>query len=155
MGNEVRSRRLLRALVDLSSRGEDTRAPLVTAVLTLVAVGTAVVHMAQIYVFFLPSGQFKNLHLGLAFLAALEATPRERGGRRAAWAALALLALVPLVYIHVEYEALVRVRKFLPNGADTAVALLLMALAFLAAAREWGWVIPALAVLALLYGYYG
>jgi TRAP-type uncharacterized transport system fused permease subunit len=149
----------LRTLVDLSARGEETRAPVVTVVLMLVAVGMAVLHMAQLYAFFLPAGQFKNLHLGLAiviaFLVALERTPPERRAERALWAALALLALVPLVYIHVEYEALIRVRRFLPNTPDTVVALLLLALAFVATAREWGWIIPALAILALLYGYFG
>ncbi len=150
---------LAERLSSLSVKHGESRAPLATALLLVAAVGMALLHMAQIHWFFLPSGQFKNLHVGLAiaiaFLAAWEATPRERRPRRLAYGALALLTVVPLVYIHVEYQELTQSRRFLPNAWDSAIAVLLLTLAFLSTVRQWGWTIPALAGVALLYGYFG
>jgi len=146
-------------LAGLSVRREESRTPLATVLAMTIAVGMAVLHMAQVKWFFLPSGQFKNLHLGLAvliaFLGAWEVSSPEQRRLRRAYPVLAALVLIPLVYIHIEYQALTQQRRFLPNQADTLIALALLALAFLSTVRQWGWTIPALAVVALLYGYFG
>jgi TRAP transporter 4TM/12TM fusion protein len=149
----------LETLAGLSARALESRAPLATVLAMAAAVAMAVSHMAQLSWFYLPAGQFKNLHLSfaltLAFLGLWEATPTERRARRLAYAALALITLIPFLYIHVEYEALIQSRRFMPNRTDTLIAVLLLVLAGIAAWRQWGWTIPALAFLALLYGAFG
>src|SRR5690606_4564263 len=109
--------------------------------------------------FLLPSGQFKNLHLGLSiviiFLTAAAALPVQKRAMRLLWVLFAILALAPMAYIHWEYDALVQTRTFLPNQRDVIVGVALLALALLAAGKQWGWTIPALGGLGLLYGYYG
>lgn len=150
--------RLLAAAARWSCRSK-TESPATTALLVVVAVGMAGLHIAQTFLYFLPGGQFKNLHLGLALLITmlgfLEVTPRERRWTRRALSAGALLSLVPLLYIHIEYQALISTRSFFPDTADLVVAGLLLVLVCLAAAREWGWTMPGLAIAALLYGRYG
>ncbi|MDA0991089.1 MAG: hypothetical protein O3A51_10105, partial [Verrucomicrobia bacterium] len=149
---------IIQALAGLSTR-EKTEAPGVTALALVVAVTMAAIHLAQAYVYFLPAGQFKNLHIGFAvlltFLSLLEGVPRERVWARRWLVLLALVTLVPLLYIHVEYQALVEVRSFKPSSLDTVMAILLLGLTFYAAAREWGWMIPGLALVSAFYGYYG
>ncbi|MGH6886382.1 MAG: TRAP transporter permease, partial [Geminicoccales bacterium] len=116
-------------------------------------------HLAQVWQFYLPSGQFKNLHLSssllIAFVAMIESTPSDRRWRRAAYLMLALVALIPALYIHLEYRALVEERTFGPAPADIAVGALLVLLTFVAAWLQWGATIPAIGILGLLYGYFG
>ena len=149
---------LIDCIARLSTR-EETKAPAITAITFVVAVTMALIHLAQAYDFVFPSGQFKNLHIGFAvlltYLMLIERTPREKVWARRLLVLLALLIIAPTVYIHIEYENLVNVRSFKPNALDTTFALLLLGLTLYAAAREWGWVIPILAVSTLFYGYYG
>lgn len=134
--------------------------PRTAALLCAVALFMALVHVWQTWGFHLPSGQFKNVHLSLAlivsFLVAANhyaATGRPHACRVAL--ALAALCLVPFAYIHFEYDALVMLRPFFPNRADLIVAGLLLALAIAAVWREWGASIPIIALLAMLYAYFG
>lgn len=149
----------LARLSALSARADESKVPIATVLVMIAAIAMAVIHMTQVYVFFLPSGQFKNLHVGfallIAFLAAWERTPASKRAMRAVYVVLALLALVPLFYIHAVYPELIGPRRFVPNRADMAVAVLLLVLALLATVRDWGWTIPALAAVALIYGYFG
>ncbi len=150
---------MIRTLSRLSVEAGASRAPAVTAVILVVALAMAVVHIVQIWTFFLPAGQFKNLHLGLGlvitFLALAETAPPGRRGLRRLDLGLALVAVIPLAYIHFEYQALVEQRSFGPNQADLAIGVLLILLSFYATGRKWGWTIPAIGAMGLLYGYYG
>ncbi|MEQ8587283.1 MAG: TRAP transporter fused permease subunit [Thalassobaculaceae bacterium] len=117
------------------------------------------IHMMQLATFSLPSGQFRNFHLGFAivigFLALIEQSGAEQKLRRLAFWALAALAIGLMAYIHVEYQALTQVRSFLPNTADMAVAVLLLLAALILSGFQWGWTIPAMALIGIAYGLYG
>jgi len=125
----------------------------------LLAVAMALVHIVQTFVFILPSGQFKNLHLGLALLILIlgffEKSRTDKIGLRIWFSILLALAAVIVVYIHVEYQDLVNVRAFKASGWDLAIAVLLFFTALYVCGREWGWTIPLLALLSVVYGFYG
>lgn len=133
--------------------------PAFTLGVSMVAVAMAVLHLWQVYDFWLPSGQIRNLHVGfaivLAYLVAIEKLPPGRRLEAGLLGALVAASLVPIVYVHVAYEALVSDRAFGGNATDLWMAMLLLMVALYAAAREWGWIIPGLAVGALIYGYFG
>ncbi|GGK40800.1 TRAP transporter permease [Salinarimonas ramus] len=134
--------------------------PRTAALLCAVALFMALLHVWQTWAFVLPSGQFKNIHLCLALVVgylALANGDAGKGRTLSSGIALVLAAacFVPLLYIHLEYDALVTTRPFFPNGADLAVASLLLVLALVAVWREWGASIPIIAALAMLYAYWG
>ena len=136
-----------------------TRSPVATAILGLLALAMVAVHVFQLFTFTLPSGQFRNLHLAFSVaigcLALIETLqPSRRLVAALGWLAVALTAAVAL-YIHLEYRALTEVRSFLPNEADIVVGLLLLALALILSGFQWGWTIPALALIGLAYGLWG
>ncbi|MFK7944567.1 MAG: TRAP transporter permease [Paracoccaceae bacterium] len=131
-------------------------ATLLIAGLALVMVG---LHLYQLLTFAFPSGQFRNFHLGFAlaigFLAVIEGlAPDRRKTAALIWGCVALTLAVG-IYIHVEYRDLTQVRSFLPNEADLAAAVVLLALALLLSGIQWGWTIPLLALIGLAYGYWG
>lgn len=137
----------------------DAPAPHVGMLVGLVAIAMTGLHVFQTQSFWFPTGQFKNIHVNLAailvFLAAAEATPDARRWTRHALVAMAFVAAVPLVYIHVEYQALVEERGLFPDPSDRVIALLMLAVLLAAAWREWGWIIPGMAIAGLLYGHFG
>jgi len=141
------------------SVAEESHSGAATSLAMFAAVAMALVHVFQTQYFFLPAGQFKNLHLGMAIVVVLltliERTPAERIWGRRWLALLALLAVVPAVYIHLEYEDLVAIRSFKPNTYDTWVAIGLVFLALYTCGRQWGWTIPALALASMLYALFG
>jgi TRAP transporter 4TM/12TM fusion protein len=135
------------------------RASVAGLIFGIVGVGMALLHMYQIAFYALPGGVFKSLHLNLALLLSLlgmiaSLEPTRRWLRRGL-ALLALVAIGPLIYIPVEYNALIDDRAFFPNSADMVVAAIMLALALFVAVREWGLIIPGIAVSGLLYGYFG
>ena len=111
------------------SAKEDSGTPWWTLLASLAAVAMAVVHIWQIKEFFLPAGQFRNLHVGFAvllvFLTSLERTPRQALWTRRFLVFLVVVSLVPFVYVHLEYEALIADRWFGGNQADLWVSMLL------------------------------
>ncbi|MEO0820878.1 MAG: TRAP transporter fused permease subunit [Pseudomonadota bacterium] len=139
--------------------GAESAAPRATYVIGALALTMVGLHVWQLFTFTLPSGQFRNMHLGFAmaigFLALVEGlAPGQRLLRALGWLGAALTLLVGL-YIHAEYRALTEVRSFLPSTADLAAAVLLLALALVLSGVQWGWTIPALALIGLAYGYWG
>lgn len=135
------------------------RSDVATLIFGVVGVGTALLHMYQIAVYALPGGAFKSLHLNLALVLSLlgmaaAAEPSARA-RRAGFALLSLVACGPLLYVLLEYQALIDERAFFPDPADLAVAAIMLGLALFVAVREWGPIIPGIAVLGLAYGYFG
>jgi TRAP transporter 4TM/12TM fusion protein len=135
----------------------ESRSRAASGLLIAAAFAMVAVHAAQLFWFFLPSGQFRNLHLGFAlfigYMALLERSEGALG--RALWWGLAALTLLAIGYIHHEYSALVETRSFLPEGADLAIGVLLLAVTLVLAGMQWGWTIPALALIGLAYGYWG
>ena len=129
------------------------------ALFTAIAIPMVIVHMAQTYGLILPSGQFRSFHLNTSILILLVAmigkTRTERRWERIGLALMGLLSLVPLVYIHLEYPALVDDRPFLPNNNDLMIIAIMLVLTLFVAVKEWGKVIPLVAFLGIFYGYFG
>jgi TRAP transporter 4TM/12TM fusion protein len=114
-------------------------------------------HVFQVFTFHWPSGLFKIIHVGgTVFLLMLVASAMaQRTTSRVIHFLLALAAAAVIVYVFAEYRALIRQRSFLPSDTDLFVALVFLALALYASMREWGWVVSAIAVVGVLYGYFG
>jgi len=127
--------------------------------LTIISIPMVIVHMLQTYGLIIPSGQFRSFHLNLSMLILLVAmigrTPPEKIWQKAGLGLLALLCLFPLVYIHLEYKALVDDRPFLPNSNDLAVIITMIVITLFIAVQEWGKVIPLVAFAGIFYGYFG
>lgn len=122
--------------------------------LTLTMVGT---HLAQVFFYYLPSGQFKTLHLGLALLIVF-ATATGQATRLAGQGCYALLfsiAAFAAGYIIIEYEGLITDRVFGPEPMDVVIGCLLIATCLIAAWQQWGLTIPLIGVIGMLYGYFG
>ena len=79
-----------------------------TFLLLIAAVAMVSIHIYQLLNFSLTSGEFRNLHLAFAviigFLAMLEGVSPEKKTRRGVFWALAILAVLLAIYIHVEYR---------------------------------------------------
>jgi TRAP transporter 4TM/12TM fusion protein len=137
----------------------ETRSPLATAVLGVLALAMVAIHVFQLFTYTLPSGQFRNFHLAfsiaIGFLALAETVrPSRRVASALIWIAVALTVAVA-AYIHLEYRALTEVRSFLPNQNDMIVGVALLALALILSGFQWGWTIPVLALVGLAYGLWG
>ncbi|MCE8014989.1 TRAP transporter fused permease subunit [Halomonas sp. MCCC 1A17488] len=122
--------------------------------LTLVMVAT---HLLQVFQYFLPSGQFKTLHLGLALLVIFASAAGHAGhlASRLAYVACFALSAYAAGYILMEYQGLISDRVFGPEPKDVVVGSLLVGICLIAAWQQWGLTIPLIGVLGLLYGYYG
>lgn len=129
----------------------------ISALLAIVATLMVAAHVFQLFTFTLPTGQFRNLHLGFAlvigYLVLVEGRPGR--ARSALYLLMALASVAVAGYIHHEYEAFVETRSFLPNAMDMTVASVLIALALVLSGLQWGWTIPGLALVGLAYGYWG
>ena len=149
---------LARLLSTFDESGK-SHAPAATVLLGCIAVPTVLLHMLQTQTFFLSAGEFKAFHLTICLvillIAGIEKTPPQRVWRRRGLAAMALLALVPLFYIQIEYQALVDERPFLPSNADLIVTTILLVVTLFVAMREWGIVIPIIAIVGIAYGLFG
>ncbi len=123
----------------------------------LVSVVFVAGHVVQVFNYTLPAGQFKIMHVGgtVLLLMLVAAAFAERAASRWLHVFLALLAAGVIWYVFAEYRALTRQRSFLPNDTDLWVALVFLGLCLYASMREWGWVVSAIAVVGLLYGYFG
>lgn len=125
--------------------------------LLFVVLFMVVSHVIQLWWLVLPSGQFKALHLGLGLIVLFLLQAQFAGRKIWRWAGwvLALAAFSCFAYIYAVFDALVSERMFGPSTGDLVVACVLLTLALVGATRAWGWTIPALAVLALVYGSFG
>ncbi|MEQ8332017.1 TRAP transporter fused permease subunit [Nisaea sp.] len=137
----------------------DSRSRPATILLLVAALAMLGIHFMQLATFSLPSGQFRNFHLGFAivigFLTLIEQTDIALRARRIAFWGLAALTVALMAYIHIEYQALTQVRSFLPNPQDMAVGVLLLLTALILSGFQWGWTIPAMALIGIAYGLWG
>lgn len=123
----------------------------------LFSIGFVAAHVIQVFTFTLPSGQFKIMHVGgtVVLLMLVASAFAQRTSSRIVHFLLAAAAAAVIWYVFAEFRALTRQRSFLPNDTDLVVALVFLALCLYASMREWGWVVSAIAVVGLLYGYFG
>jgi TRAP transporter 4TM/12TM fusion protein len=139
-------------------RGAAEGAPLwIAAPFALACLAYVGLHAGQVIAYWLPSGQFKIVHLGggLVILLLALAGRAARPADRALNLGLAILAAAATLYVWVEHEALTTMRSFLPSPTDFWVALALLALALWTSGREWGWTVTAIAAAGLAYGWFG
>lgn len=138
----------------LSERRGYVNAANLVLLLTLTMVAT---HLAQVFLFYLPAGQFKTLHLGSALLIVFAYAAGQTPSRLARWsyAVLFLVAAACAGYILLEYQGLITERVFGPEPRDVVVGILLIATCLVAAWNQWGLTIPIIGVVGLLYGYFG
>ncbi len=129
----------------------------VSILLALACTAMVAVHVMQLFTFSLPTGQFRNLHLGFAVLIGYLVLIENATGASTRWlyGLLAVIGVAVVAYIHVEYEALVDTRSFLPNVPDMVVASALIVVTLVLAGIQWGWTIPLVAIIGLAYGYWG
>ena len=124
-----------------------------------IAIALAVIHALQAKYYFWPSAQLKNVHVNmsavLVFLVLALRTTAEQSWRRHLLIVLAAIAAVPLIYIYVEHDTIIRDRVLFPDELDQWIAILMLLTVFIAAWLEWGLIIPAMATAGLLYGYFG
>jgi len=125
------------------------RHPLDYIILTLCVV-MALYHLLSTQYLFVDPIQHQNIHL--AFSLVLIFLPLFRKGRWSGFLAILflLLTLVSIIYIHVNHEAL-KLRLGFPTGSDVIIGLILMFLALESTRRSWGNLLPALAILAIIY----
>ena len=136
---------------------EERGTPWLLVLLGLCGLAYVLAHVIQIQRYILPAGQFKIIHVGgAAGLIFLYAAAKAQGAL-ARWLhlALAIVAAGILLYIFHEHTLLTTRRSFLPNTTDTIVAGVFLVICLYASIREWGWVVAAIAVIGLLYGYFG
>jgi TRAP transporter 4TM/12TM fusion protein len=123
-------------------------------VLALIA---AAIHLYQTATYALPSGQFKNLHVGLSLIVVYLslAEVAQKSAAKYLRIVLALLCLLPLVYIHLQFDALISDRMFEASTFDTIVSAILCLTTLTAVWLQWGATIPLIAGASLLYAYLG
>ena len=121
------------------------------------SIGFVAAHVNQVFTFYLPSGQFKIMHVGgtVVLLMLFASAFAQRTSSRILHLILALAAAAVIWYVFAEFRALTRQRSFLPNDTDLVFALVFLALCLYASMREWGWVVSTIAIVGLLYGYFG
>ena len=136
---------------------EERGTPWLFLLLGLCGLAYVLVHIIQIQRYILPAGQFKIIHVaGAAALIFLYAAAKaESMLTRWLHLALAIVAAGILWYVFHEHTLLTTRRSFLPNTTDTIVAAVFLLICLYASIREWGWVVAAIAVIGLLYGYFG
>lgn len=123
----------------------------------LLALAMVATHLAQTFLFYLPSGQFKALHLGFSLLIvfAFAAGQAQAWLIRWGYALLFVLAAGSAGYVMFEYQGLITERVFGPEPTDVVIGCLLIAVSLAAAWQQWGMTIPLIGILGLLYGYFG
>ncbi|MCG8445781.1 MAG: TRAP transporter fused permease subunit [Hyphomicrobiales bacterium] len=137
----------------------ETFSKLTHILIVITALAMVAIHVLQAAQFVFPSGQFRNFHLGFAVLLSclmlIESTKSGAVFKKALLAVMAVITIAVMTYIHIEYRELTEVRSFLPNQTDILVAVLLLGVTLIVSGIQWGWTIPALALLGLAYGYWG
>ena len=126
-------------------------------VTSAVAAVMAVTQLLQIEYLLLPDGLVKTAHLCFGVLV-VSLTVLEKDGRKAFRMLAALSAILSVLggaYVFYAYDELIGDRAIFANGWDVTFSIVLLIATLFAVWREWGWGIPALALAALLYGYYG
>ncbi|TLP78861.1 TRAP transporter permease [Nesterenkonia sphaerica] len=146
------------AKYDAESRVRDTHWRPLALIISAVAVFTAVYHMYTAYFGAPPTLIHRALHVSLILFLVFLVYPPSRRAQANWWripdAALALLSLVPWLYIWLNYQQLViQAGRF--TATDALVATLLVVLVLEAARRVTGWALPILAILFVLFGMFG
>lgn len=123
----------------------------------IVVVAMAISHTVQLWTLFIPSSLFKTYHLCAAaiVLSLINAQQTQSLWLRTLHLALVAISAFCLIYIFLSFDALISERMFGPSDVDVIVGILLLTSIISIATGVWGITIPIIAVVALLYGYFG
>lgn len=123
----------------------------------VVVVVMAISHTVQLWTLFIPSSLFKTYHLCVAaiVLSLINAQQTQSLWLRTMHLALVAVSAFCLIYIFISFDALISERMFGPSDVDVIVGILLLTSIISIATGVWGITIPIIAVVALLYGYFG
>lgn len=127
--------------------------------IAVLAIGMVGFHILQLLQLIVPSGQLKNIHLGISLLIcflmlASKATQKSKS-KQIFWIFMALLTLIPSLYIHLEYDSLIGARALFSSNTDLLIGLALLILTLIATAAQWGLVIPIVGIVSILYAIFG
>jgi TRAP transporter 4TM/12TM fusion protein len=126
--------------------------------ISVVIVGSAMAlyHMASTQVILQPAKAHFNTHLGFCLLLLfLDQFTKSKTGLRRLWPlALALLALFATGYVQLFWQEL-RDRAYFNTPLDLVVGVLLVLLVLEATRLDFGWVLPVLTILIVLYPFVG
>ena len=125
---------------------------------TVVAVLMSIYHLVACNINLFQAGQHINLHILFALVIVFLQAIKIKEGRPTwqGWCMIGLLAasIAVCVYIHFNYTNFMTALGAQPfDKVFSGVCILLIVL--IATQRTWGWVIPVISVIALLYGYFG
>ena len=146
------------AKYDAESRVRSTQWRPLALLISAVAIFTALYHMYTAYFGAPPTLIHRSLHVSLMLFLVFMLYPPTRKARQNWWripdALLAMLSLVPTVYLWTNYDQVVlQAGRF--TGTDVAIGTLLVVLVLEGARRVTGWALPVLALLFILFGLYG
>ena len=146
------------AKYDEESRIRTTKWKPLALLISGVAIFTALYHMYTAYFGTPPTLIHRSLHVSLILFLTFMLHPPARRAKAEWWripdAVLALLAIVPTIYLWQNYEQVViQAGRF--TTMDIVVATLLVVLVLEAARRVTGWALPILALLFIAFGLYG
>ncbi|ADU52182.1 TRAP transporter, 4TM/12TM fusion protein [Thermaerobacter marianensis DSM 12885] len=127
------------------------------AIVRFLAVAMAIYHIWATFAY-IPAHPMRAIHLGfgLALILLLYPASRRQDRSRVPWTdvVLAVVAALTMAYLVVFYRE-VAYRIIRPETADLVLGTVALLLVLEAARRTTGWVLPALAVFFLAYGFFG
>jgi TRAP transporter 4TM/12TM fusion protein len=131
--------------------------PALAPVVSAIAVIGAVAHLIQARYFVVSAWELHGFHLGFALLVVFLSQASSSASRRRAvtMLVLAVLSSSAALYVWIEYESLITTRVFEPSELDVVVTIALVTLTLVATKLEWGFALPVLAVVAIVYAYFG
>ena len=125
---------------------------------TFVAILMSIYHLIACNINLFQAGQHINLHIVFALVIVFLQAIKIKDGHPTwqGWCMIGLLTatLVVGAYIHFNYERFMTALGAQPfDKVFSGLCILIIIL--IATQRTWGWVIPIISVIALLYGYFG
>ncbi|HHY37729.1 MAG TPA: TRAP transporter permease [Clostridia bacterium] len=142
-----------------SNKGEARQYGVTGLLITVIGIGFALYHLYVTYTGSIEPLMFRSTHLGVAFvLAFLVLSERQKSrGQRMATYVMAIASAAVLFYIYVNYQRFVMHIPYLdqPKTMDILMGIVLIALILELSRRLIGWLLPAVALVFLLYSILG
>jgi TRAP transporter 4TM/12TM fusion protein len=126
-------------------------------VITAVGIAMVAIHMAVSQWLFVSTEAFLTLHLGFALLLVFlsNMAKKERKKSRDVIFSLAIIGtVICVIYIIASIDSL-RMNAWFNSTPDLIIGVLLLVLAFYAAVMEYGWFIPGIVLVSILYPFMG
>lgn len=135
-----------------------TRSNLLDIMIMIIAIGGALYHVVATQYLFYSSIEHQNTHLAFALILTLLATLKKKKRHRIVSAVPILLAIAATIaatgYVLIFYEDLTT-RAGFPSVTDVVIGCILVFLALEACRQAYGWILPILSIMAILYFIFG